>query len=273
MKAGMKALVDEVMKSVKQLPGFGVVVVALTLVYSLLRQEQAEMSALETLGVGIISYILYRLGATFDRLFDWIFEPGSRAERLSTARRKQHNEKYGEMARAKTLLDRLSDSRDEACKSLFSPVNGTVVDFSTAKAAHFVGERSTHGLYKSAKAVAKHTKKWEESIGPYEEYSKAARTIAVLVVLLLLVRFSASARADVISKSLLAGNALTPLGQLIVGIGTGAILLALYVTLRLRHMVTLYSHVADSVVHVQTAKGPAAAIFDVLFKPPQSRSA
>jgi hypothetical protein len=228
------------------------------------------MSAQETLVILIVCYLLYRLGSTLDGLFDLAFEPRAGVER----RREQHNQKRVEEGRTPTpsLLARLSASRDEACRSLFKPVNDEVVNLDTARAAHFVGEGGTHGLYKSAKAVAKHTKKWEESIGPWEEYSKAARTIAVLVALLLLIRFSGSATADVVSKSLMAANVLTPVGQFLVGISTLAVFLALYVALRLHHMVSLYSHVGASVVHLQTEKGSAAAIFDVHF-PPHGQSA
>jgi hypothetical protein len=238
MESDMKGLVEKFLEPLRGLPGFTAVLALFTPLYTAAKGGPDEISAIETFWVALMIYVVYRIGSWLDPVFDKLaaFKGGTSPNRLDAA-------------------------RNRASKALFHPLDQRVIDFPTAKDLNFLG---APGLYKASHAIARSSWYWEKKIAPSEEYSKAARTLFVLtticLILLLAARFASPigvAAAPYVARLPVFA---TPWFQLILCV----LFATLYYLLRKRHMIALYTAVADNTTHLPIPTGSAVVLFDLV---------
>lgn len=252
----MNAILGWIVDRLKQLPGFAYVLIAVTLVYGRLRGEEAELLAWQSAALALAAWLLYRLSARLDGLYDWVYRP-----------RKRPKHAWG----AKELFR----AREQAATSLFQPIDPRVESYRTAVKLGYVAKKKKQrktqppNLYKRSSDVLKRTSAWEEEVAPWNELSKAARTIFVLSALLLASYLVPPHWLDVQGtvSGLFAPGLTLPFLILIMA-ASGI----LYWHARLRHHLRLYELVSRRVIHHRLDNGEVALIpFDVLLRPSARR--
>ena len=246
----MTGLLDKLIEQLKKLPGYAWLLIAATIIFSKLKGGSAELLAWQSALLAVVTWILYRLSAQLDRLYDWAYGPRETPRRL-------------------WLAKKLSCARKRAAVGLFQPIDPLVVNYETAVERRHVAKpkqvaKTPRSLYAQSVEVLKPTSVWEDDSAPLNEASKAARGLCLLSVLFLGSYLIPRQWLDVWQYvSPLVRYGLT--GPLLMG--TFLISFLTYWYARACHHILLYETMARRVIHYRVTNEEVALLaFDVSLR-------
>lgn len=241
----MKSFVDKLVDFAKELPGFGLVFIIITVAYAYLKESHEELTAIQTLVAAVICWGIYHGSSLLDYLYNLAYGPNSKLSFL-------------------WKFDDLQEARNAAAKALFSPMNPSVENYAAANRHHYVGDKPLKSLYSFCSAVAKPTDVWGSKIAPKISVSKTARTLFVFtLVLILLIKIKLL--RDLFGVPALVER-LGVLSNIWLLVAIAFVAFVIYVVLRVLHNIELFEYVAGEVVHVAKRDNKMAVmILDVIL--------
>lgn len=246
----MKSFVDKLVDLAKELPGFGLVFLIITVAYTYLKKSPEELTATETFVAALICWLIYHASSLLDYVYNVAYGPNSKLAFFWKS-------------------EPLHEARNRAAVKLFGPIDERVVDYRSALELRYVGDdEPLKSLYFFCSTAAKPTDAWTSKIAPKINVSKAARTVFVFALIAVLMVKIKPLREVSGLPMLTERLGLFSNVWLLLAIAFAAFVI--YVVLRVLHNIQLFDYVASEVMHVPKENNQRAAVIFEVTLPQQA---